>query len=123
MTRISFPLPRQALISANDRPGHWAIRHRKTADLRRLAAVMWDASGLPSMERATVTVTVRWSNRSRRRDAHNLAPTIKALIDGCVSAGALPDDDDQHLTAVTFVSGPADAPAGHVVIELTWSAA
>nr|WP_303769103.1 hypothetical protein [Schaalia odontolytica] len=33
----------------------------------------------------------------RRRDRHNLAPTIKAMLDGLIDAGLLPDDADRYL--------------------------
>ena len=52
------------------------------------------------MNRAHVTVTLGYPDR-RKRDAHNLMPTIKGLIDGLVDPGTrgiLPDDSDAHLT-------------------------
>ena len=33
----------------------------------------------------------------RRRDRHNLAPTVKAMMDGLIDAGLLPDDADRYL--------------------------
>ena len=62
------------------------------------------------MNRAHVTVTLSYPDR-RQRDAHNLMPTIKALIDGMVSpaggeSGLLPDDSDIFITHLTVTPGP-----------------
>jgi hypothetical protein len=34
---------------------------------------------------------------ARRRDVGNLYPSAKALVDGLVDYGLIPDDDDRHL--------------------------
>jgi crossover junction endodeoxyribonuclease RusA len=94
---ISITIPRHILISANDRM-HWAAKARRTKELRSRAFWIARAQHLQPMERAHLVVTIHWTNRSRRRDVSNLAPTIKALVDGFVQdAGLLPDDDDLHL--------------------------
>jgi crossover junction endodeoxyribonuclease RusA len=104
MTSLSlhFEIAQSRVLSANARQ-HWAAKARMTADLRALgkyAAAYQNDRIDPDDEvwfdRAQLTVRVGWPDK-RRRDVHNLAPTIKALIDGCVDAGLLPDDDDTHL--------------------------
>jgi|GEM_PF-715921 len=85
------------LLTANQR-AHWAVRARLTRTLRHAAAISARAQGIEPMRRAHLTVHVSWPDR-RRRDVHNVMPTIKAIVDGLVQdAGVLPDDDDTHLT-------------------------
>lgn len=93
MTALRFKLPTPLVLNANARE-HWAAKARKTRDLRQLAALK--ARTLPTMDRAHLLVHVGWPDK-RRRDADNIRPTLKALIDGIVDAGVLPDDSDAHL--------------------------
>ena len=73
---------------------HGAQRSVKTRLLRGAAKTR--AKSLDPMQRARLTVEIGWPDK-RRRDAHNLMPTLKACIDGFVDAGVLPDDSDAHL--------------------------
>lgn len=43
---------------------------------------------------------------SRRMDAPNWYPTVKALIDGLTDAGVFEDDNDKVITSYTFRRGP-----------------
>ena len=88
-------------ISANERT-HWAVKAAKTKVWRQRFAVA--ARGLPRMNRVHILVEIRNANK-RTRDAHNLAPTVKAAIDGIVDAGAIPDDSDDIITGVEFRNG------------------
>lgn len=83
------------LLTANQRLHHMerARRSKLARNAGAMTVLAWNA---PAMTRAHVTVTVSWPD-GRRRDVHNLFPTIKAHIDGFVDAGLLPDDDDKHL--------------------------
>ena len=56
---------------------------------------------------ARVEVEFAYPDR-RRRDRSNLAPTVKALMDGLIDAGLLPDDADR------FLDGPHTVIAGHL---------
>lgn len=92
---IRIRLAKANAINLNQRDHHH-VRAVKTKHLRALGRlVALDDKG--QYERAHLTVRIGWPDR-RRRDAHNLMPTLKALIDGMVDAGLLPDDDDKHLT-------------------------
>ena len=84
------------LITANQIM-HWARRADIVRTLRRTGLINARKQGIAPMERAHLTVYVSWQN-ARRRDVSNISPTIKALVDGIVEAGILPDDDDLHLT-------------------------
>lgn len=94
---FGFELPLAEIISANARI-HWAKKAEKTKSLRNRAyLVAWEARlETPAFDLVRLEVRIGWPDK-RRRDAANLSPTLKALIDGFVDAGLLPDDDDQHL--------------------------
>jgi crossover junction endodeoxyribonuclease RusA len=65
-----------------------------------------------------VLVTVSWPDR-RRRDAPNLWPTVKALIDGGLTdSGVLSDDNDQVVRRTTFQAAKEHCPRGHVRVRL-----
>lgn len=104
MTTIEFALHTSRILNANQRL-HWAKRASMTRLLR--AEAMLHALDHPRMNRAHLTVHVGWPDK-RRRDAHNIVPTLKACIDGFVDAGLLDDDSDAHLVGPdlrTYVAG------------------
>lgn len=93
-----LPLSRRQLLTMNDRC-HPMERARRTRQLRHWGYLLGrEGRGVArlSLVRARVVFEVAYPDQ-RRRDRHNLAPTIKALVDGLIDAGLLPDDDDQHL--------------------------
>jgi hypothetical protein len=51
---------------------------------------------VPQLDAAYVMALVSFGS-PRRRDAHNVAPTIKACVDGLVDARVIPDDSDRYL--------------------------
>ena len=110
MRTVTIPAPCEWL-SANERT-HWGVKARRTA-MWREAARVWarSVSLTPLAAPVTVTITVhRVSNR--RADETNLAPTVKAVIDGITDAGWLRDDNDTQITATTCVAGtPLDRAA------------
>ena len=113
---IVLDLPRSLWWSANDRL-HWRARADKTAAVRVLAKAA--ARGTERYQRAVLDVQVHYPTNARA-DPHNVASTvIKAAIDGIVSAGVLPADDDKHLTAVTISRGPKTSVAGIYRLTLT----
>lgn len=114
-------IPPGELINANERL-HWAVRARRTRDLKRDALVVALAARVPRMDRIRIVGVVHPPNR-RRRDPHNLYPTLKAYIDGIVKAGVIVDDDSSHLAGVEMVLGePARLLRLSVVINRVDSA-
>ncbi|MGS2641710.1 hypothetical protein [Streptosporangium sp. G12] len=83
------------LLNANQRLHH-APRARLTAALRAAGRQAAEDAQVPALGRAHIYGCYRPPDR-RRRDVGNLYPSFKALIDGCVDYGVLPDDDDTHL--------------------------
>ena len=93
-----LPLTRSKLLSANDKM-HWAARARLTKQLRQWGYLLGrEGQGVARLHltRARVEFEFTYPDR-RRRDRSNLAPTVKALMDGMIDAGLLPDDSDRFL--------------------------
>lgn len=83
-------------LSMNDRQ-HWAAKARETAELRRNAALMAKLTRIPR-DLGRVRVTLHYVPRDRRRrDPINLAPTLKAIQDGLVDVGIVPDDTPEFM--------------------------
>lgn len=83
---------RSRLLTANQRL-HYKQRGERTAYWRTRAATLV----VPRFATARIVLTFAWPDK-RRRDVANLYPTAKAIVDGLVDAGLLPDDNDNHLT-------------------------
>ena len=94
---IEVPRP---YLTANQRM-HWKPRNLVTQNIKD--AVIWRCrqQKVPVMGRVHVTVLVRVPDR-RRRDLENLAPTVKAAIDGLVLAEIIPDDNWEHLVGPDY---------------------
>jgi len=88
-------IPSAQMLSLNDRGDR-----RRTAptvkNLRTMAMIRARAAGIGRSERLRIVAWMRFPD-ARRRDPHNYMPTLKALVDGFVDAGVLPDDDKRHL--------------------------
>lgn len=118
MTYLLFEIPMRQMLNANQRQHHMA-RAKTVAELRAHAQAELRYLDRPHHERAHCTVTIHWPDH-RRRDAHNYYPTVKALIDGLVDGGLLPDDNDRHLIGPDLRVGNPDSavtPKGHAVLE------
>jgi hypothetical protein len=104
-----LPLTRGKLITANDKM-HWGVRARLTKQLRQWGYLLGrEGVGVAclGLTHARVEVEFAYPDR-RRRDRSNLAPTVKALMDGLIDAGLLPDDADR------FLDGPYTVIADHL---------
>lgn len=99
--RAVVPLPYDSPpLSLNDRGMTRKAMYAKAAkiadtraDITRLArrAHLPKAAGHAAIE-------LHWRpSTNRRRDTDNLAPTLKALCDGLVDYGLVPDDIPQHM--------------------------
>ena len=119
MTALTIEIPRALLISANDRM-HWREKARRTATLRVLAETAVHPRAHQSTP-VTLTVTVTYPPLARRRDASNLAPTVKGMLDGIVDAGLLPDDNDRVIVATTYQASADKGAPGVWRFELEFT--
>lgn len=104
---IGLALTKATILTSNQRLNHWE-KARRTRAIRDMALV-WSRYERPAkMQAATLEVVVAWPPLKRIRDAHNIQPSLKAAVDGCMDYGLLPGDDDRYLKAVTFTA--ADRP-------------
>lgn len=108
---LTIPAPCDWL-TANDHDNRWQ-RASRIRSWRDAAAIYARQAKLPTgLARVRIDAVARFPGRARVRDAANLAPTLKAAIDGLTPAkvgrgpkrsyaasgyGLIPDDDDKHL--------------------------
>lgn len=91
-----------SILTSNQRM-HWARKRDVVSNLRERAG--WVAKQLePITGPVSVTMHVAYPNRSRTRDAHNLAPTLKPILDGIVDAGVLVDDNDEYVRCTSIIA-------------------
>jgi hypothetical protein len=105
-----------SLLSANDRR-HWAVQRKLVKAWRDMAHWQAKADKLPPLPvPVRIVATVHRPDRTQRRwDAGNYAPTAKAIVDGLVDAGLLPDDANRYVTGPDMRAGEGWAKAAIVL--------
>lgn len=93
-------------ITANNR-FHWAKKAKITKQIRHEALIRAKAARIKPSEHVHVKLMYRPAD-NRRRDPSNLMPTQKALVDGLVDAGVVPDDTPQYVTEYMPTILPAE---------------
>ena len=93
--RLTIDIPGNEWLTANGRY-HWAETARRTRHLRERANWTARSARAPRLDAARIDAYVHGRTRGRM-DPANAHPTTKALVDGLVDAGLLPDDDSRHL--------------------------
>jgi hypothetical protein len=110
-------------ISANGRE-HWA-RRAEMIRLWRHAGHTWARfEKLPKgLDRVHILAVIR--HPAARYDAGNLAPTIKAAVDGLVDYGLVADDDNGHVVGPDIRPGERwkpvrelHAPVGELTLHI-----
>jgi hypothetical protein len=109
-------------LNANDRGG-WRKHNSQIRAWRDAASQCARAAKLPHLQRAHVLATFRFRT-AQRRDIHNWGPTAKAIMDGLIDYGLLPDDSTEYLTGPDLRVGEktpkrAYGPVGVVVLTIT----
>jgi len=94
----TLTIPADAMwINSNYRNG-WRRAAQLTKSWRELAHWYAKAEKLPTgLARVHIEATLQFRD-NRRRDVHNLMPTLKAVVDGLVDYGLIPDDSTRYLT-------------------------
>lgn len=110
-------------MSLNDRD-HWRVKAKKTAAVVDEVIVLCRQQRIPSCAR--ISVLLAYGPRDRRtRDPLNLVQTLKAVEDGIVRAGVVPDDNPLYVESpmpVILEPGPPNAREGRLwvaIAELT----
>lgn len=93
---IEIP-PRTVLLNANDTFKHWAPKHAVVKNLRTIAQQLATIQRIPRLDRVLITGYLHPPNNIRR-DPANWNLTLKACVDGVVSAGVLVDDSSDYVT-------------------------
>jgi crossover junction endodeoxyribonuclease RusA len=76
---------------------HFRERSRRTAAVRTEIAWRAKAAGVGRHDHVGVWLHFATGDR-RSRDADNLVATLKACLDGLVTAGVISDDTPEHVT-------------------------
>lgn len=97
-------------ISANQRL-HWAQKAKIVKQVRHESAMRARSAGWGPQQHITIHLTYQ-PRDNRRRDPSNLMPTQKALVDGLVDAGIVPDDTPEYVTETIPSILPAEKGAG-----------
>lgn len=103
-------------IHLNQSGGHWAKRSTRVADVRR-AGYFAAVNQLRGIDHVTAQL-VWWVNTKTKRDTDNVVPTLKALCDGVVDAGVVPDDTPRHMTKPEVQIRYRDKADGAACMEL-----
>lgn len=113
---LTIPAPCE-WINSNQRPNRYDNARRVKA-WRHAAhyAAKVDYHWAPFEGPVHITATVH-KTRNGRWDAGNLYPTAKAIVDGLVDAGVVPDDDNAWVTGPDMRAGDKRATAC-VVVEV-----
>lgn len=114
------PDPRRALfqLGANARL-HRMARSRVTKDIRRTTALAALAAGLhPITEPVTIHAVQHPAPGARTLDAENIAPLVKAMVDGLRDAGILRNDSPAYVTETRNTVGER-RPGSQLVLHLT----
>lgn len=118
---ITIPLPwLSPPITLNARQHHH-VKAKAVAAALTEARLAIRAAQVRPVVGAEVTLHYRVADR-RRRDADNLAPTLKAVQDALVLEAIIPRDDWVHIPSATCrIHAPTDEPAAMwlVLSEIT----
>lgn len=106
---LTIPAP-APWINANARD-HWTKKGRLTRSWRSASAAWAKHQKLRPVTQPVVIVATVVKTNSRRFDVENLAPTVKAAIDGLRDSGVLPEDDTRWVTEVRLRAGDPDRAA------------
>jgi Holliday junction resolvase RusA-like endonuclease len=117
MNDIAIPLPwTTPPVSQNDRQHHH-VKAKAVAQALTEARLAIRASAIQPIVGAGITLHYRVPD-NRRRDADNLAATLKVVQDALVKEGVLPDDSWVCVPSATCrIHAPGDEPA--MWVELT----
>jgi crossover junction endodeoxyribonuclease RusA len=116
---IQFDHHRVPPLSLN-KTMHWAVRSKITRALRADTKYRARVLGIPPLRRVQAQLVWHVTD-SRTRDTDNPVPTLKAMCDGLVDAGIVPDDKPEFMSKpeVEIRYRPRrDGGYGHLTLEV-----
>lgn len=118
-TMFAVGIPKTLWMTANRDYGRGGHKQRIIRDLHWLATVAARNTGIQTLPTpCTITWTIHYPKGVGRADAPNSYPTCKALLDGLVKGGLLPDDNELHVVAQTWRRGPNLTSTGRYEITI-----
>lgn len=115
-TVLHIPIPKEWFLTANQRL-FWAEKARRTRNVRDLATVYARQRGLTFRTPVVITCEVHFRTTGLA-DPDNAAPTLKAAVDGLVTAGALDGDDSTRVRQVAYTRGTRSKNPGGYALTL-----
>lgn len=115
MTIITFRIPNTMWLSSNQRL-HWAAKAKRTRWIRELAWAEGRALK-PHTKPVHIVAHIGYASNAKA-DPANAYPTVKAAIDGLVSAGALVEDSHEWVIGPDMRRDPVNAPKGSHTVRL-----
>ncbi len=113
--RIVIPMLPPKESSPNWR-GHWSKKAKAVRSYRASAfycALNASESSRPGYDKAELSITLVVRDSRYYRDPDNMVASLKPAIDGCIDAGIIKDDSDEHLryrVPITYVIDKELAP-------------
>ena len=120
--RIEIPMLPPNECNPNWR-GHWSQRYKASKSFRDAAHICYLAGSQRVAEpflKAECSITLFIPSRRYIRDPDNAIASLKPAIDGCIDAGVIQGDDDEHLSyrlPIMYVIGKEKAPM--TILEFT----
>lgn len=100
VTRVfTIPAPAKLLSLNAERRMHWARRAEIVREWRAAAKLYARHERIPAFAWAEFEFEV-WQSRGVAADCDSFRPCTKAIEDGLVDAGVLPDDSGEYLRGV-----------------------
>lgn len=98
---------------------HRMVRARITKQIRADVAAIARIGRVPRFDVPVTITAVQHPGKGKRAlDAENVAPLVKACIDGLRDAGVLLNDSPRHVRSVTFTTGDRSL-YGRLVLHIT----
>lgn len=113
---LTFTVPPALWITSNRMPTGRGHLKRVTGDLHDLAGWAARVRATTLTPPVRVTWTVHYAKGTGRADPSNTQPMAKRLLDGCVLAGLLDDDDSKHVVTETWQRGPNTSDETRVIV-------
>jgi crossover junction endodeoxyribonuclease RusA len=98
-----------------ERRMHHMERARHVREWRTKSASLAKVKGIPAL--TAVHIHAHPHLKGRLQDADACHPSVKAVIDGLVDAGVIPDDDPRYVRAVTY-HAPTRAKADFLLVTV-----